>query len=121
MSAISVLDLAQLPFAPTEADLLQSRHSSYTERYLLLLGLAQLAGLAQAQGSRRGTLTNRSGTSDGSSKTVAEANTARSFFLFQNPSGNSGTMWVRLDGAAATAASPAVEVKPGQGFKWDGS
>ncbi len=69
---------------------------------------------------RRGTLVGKSGTCNGASQTVAAANAERSYFSFQNPSGNSGTMWVDPLGGTAASGSPRIEVEPGKGFAWTG-
>ncbi len=69
---------------------------------------------------RRGTLVSKSGTCNGTSQTVAAANSSRSYFSFQNPSGNSGTMWADPLGGTAASGSPRIEVEPGKGFAWTG-
>ncbi len=69
---------------------------------------------------RRGTLVSKSSTCNGASQSVASANAARSYFSFQNPSGNSGTMWVDPLGGTAASGSPRIEVEPGKGFAWSG-
>lgn len=86
---------------------------------LILANLAALGGGGGGAAQAKGAVVSRSGTCTGISQTIAEIKTDRGFFSFQNPSGNSGTMWVDPLGGAAAANSPRIEVKPGQGFKWD--
>jgi hypothetical protein len=62
----------------------------------------------------QGTLTDRSiASASGSSQQACAANTARRYLLFQNPTTATSSAWARLDGSAATMASPSIEIAPG--------
>lgn len=54
------------------------------------------------------------------SAVLLPANTARAGYLVQNPSTGVGTVWLNIDGIAATAAPPCVELKAGDSFSWTG-
>ena len=64
------------------------------------------------------TLTDRSVTitTGGTAQDAAPANPNRVYLLIQNPSGNSGSVWFAI-GTTATAASPAIELQPGQAWE----
>src|SRR5215207_7927550 len=70
---------------------------------------------------RQGDLTDRSGTvtTGGTAQTVLAVNASRKYLLVQNPSSNSGTMWVAF-GQAAVQASPSIELAPGAGLVFEG-
>ena len=72
--------------------------------------------------SVRGGITDRSGTiaTGGTSQQVVATNTGRAYLLLQNPSAASGSLWFNF-GAAATQASPSVEMLPGATYTWEGS
>ena len=69
-----------------------------------------------------GSLTDRSVTiiTGGTAQEAAPENEARVYLLIQNPSTNTGSVWFAV-GTAATAASPSIELQPGQAWESPGS
>jgi hypothetical protein len=65
-----------------------------------------------------GTLTDRSATiaAGGTAQEAAPANAARVYLLIQNPGTAPGPIWFAA-GAIAVAASPSIELAPGQAWE----
>lgn len=66
----------------------------------------------------RVTFTNKSGTITvgGTAQSAAAARKGRSYFFLQNPSTETESLWFSLD-ATAVAASPSIELQPGQSYE----
>lgn len=120
-----IYDELGLGVTPTDAQ----RRADWSDRDWELLVLLLLAAMAPGAGGsatentllatlqRRGTPTDATITGTGASVLAAiPANANRKYLSVQNPSGNAGTFWLNFANAAVTAASPNIEVKPGQGF-----
>lgn len=63
-------------------------------------------------------ITNRSGqiSTGGTAQQAAATNASRNYLLIQNPSNAGESLWYSLD-TIAVAASPAIELQPGQSYE----
>jgi hypothetical protein len=70
----------------------------------------------------KGALTDRSGTitTGGAAQQLAAANSNRNYFLIQNPSAATESLWFRF-GTGAVVGEPSIELTPGNGFVMDGN
>lgn len=68
--------------------------------------------------SNRVTFTNRSGTitTGGTAQNAAAEKKGRSYFFLQNPSTETESLWFSMD-TTAVAASPSIELQPGQSYE----
>lgn len=69
---------------------------------------------------KQNAMTDRSGTitAGGTAQALAAANGARNGLFVQNPSANTGSLWITEQGVNAVESEPSIEIPPGMAFEY---